>query len=357
MKVAILRSKRGDDDREAKENYLQELDTLYAERVIGNLRDEPGFCSACGPDCNDCRKPYQRRFAGEIAAVLDFPAVLPYVLEKPWQYLPREIPRHDVLLVLSIHEQILLEAVRRCRQWGTRGIVVPLEASDWVCGATRARAYEICEAEGIEIAFPKPFCAFRPPRGSVLSDFREHFHIGFPEVELTIEQGRITATEVVVSAACGATYCVARWLVGRKMSENVEIEVISKRWHAFPCTASMERDPELGDETPLHVAGQAHYAILSSHKERVAGLENPLVTSPLGKLIQKPVAPKENLRNIEKARMLILGELDKRDSLSLGQIRKAPGISPAAINSALLILKKEGTIRSQKGNILLSRTS
>jgi len=345
MKIVVLRSVKTGERSVHDERYLQETDTHFAERVLGNLRSAPAFCTVCGPDCNNCRSPYGRKLEDDIAAVIDFPAVLPHVLEQPATHLPQEVPRNDVLLIIAIHGQILLEALKACRAWGTRGVVVPLEAGEWIKNAVRSEAYSIAEREGIEIAFPKPFCTFSPPAGTVLAEFRDRFHIGCPDVDLEVDDGKIVKAHVNTSAACGATYCVARWIVDRRLDENLEIEVVSKHWHAYPCTASMERDPDLNDDTPLHMAGQAHYAILKQVKEKVAGLEDPMVRSPLGTTVQKPIPPRENLENIEKAKRLILAELEKRQSVPLSGLRSPHGPSPAAISSALIILKREGRIR------------
>jgi|GEM_PF-346002 len=346
MRIVVLRSLKR---RRAKPagHYTQELDTRFAERVLVNLRGGASCCSACGPDCNGCRDRYENRFGRGIAAVIDFPHLLPYVIEKPGAFVPDKVPPHEVLLAIGIHEQILLAVAGACPGWGTKGLVVPLEAPDWISRSARDGIRGLCEANGVEVAFPKPFCAFRPPAGGILARFRKSFGVGCPEVRLTVERGRIVDAEVLVSAACGATYCVARWLVGRRLDENLEIEVISKRWHAFPCTASMERDPELHDETPLHIAGQAHYAILAPYKSQVAGLEEPFVTSPLGKKVQRPVPPEDNLRNIEVARRLILRELKERPAVSLADLRHRREASPAAISSAIVTLKREGRIRMQ----------
>jgi len=353
VKLVVLRSKRKGKERKADDKYLQEFDAEFAERVLGNLRSDVHFCTACGPECTFCREPYRRKLGNDIAAVIDFPAVLPYVLETPADHVPRGVPAHDVLLVINIHEQILLEVLKVCSGWGTKGVVVPLEAPEWMSRATKRQAYKIAETRGLELAFPKPFCSFRPPEGSVLAAFRQGFHIGCPDLRLDVDDGRITAAHVNVSAACGATYCVARWLVGRGVDENLEIEVVSKRWHAYPCTASMERDPELNDETPLHLAGQAHYAILSQVKEKVAGLEDPMVRSPLGTTVQRPIPPTENLANIENAKSLILDMLAGQPAVTLAQLRELPRVSPAAVNSALLILKQEGRIRSDARRVFL----
>ncbi|MBN1671813.1 MAG: hypothetical protein JXR37_12305 [Kiritimatiellae bacterium] len=355
MKLLILHSRPSPDPPPAGEPYLQSFNTRYAERVIGNLRGEPAFCSACGPDCTGCRRPYGRRFGADMAGVIALPSVLPHVLENPAAFIPGEIPRHDVILAVHIHEQILLEFLKRCPEWGTRGLVVPCEAPGWVLGATRREAFRLGERAGVEVAFPKPFCAFAPPAGSVLAAFRAHFHIGCPNVELRVERRTIVEARVEVSAACGATYYIARWLVGRSLDENLEIDVVSKRLHTYPCTASMEWDDEI-DESPLHIAGQAHYRILSSLGD-VAERDSGMVMSPVGRMVQKPAPVYENLKHIEDAKREVMKTLHERAPVTLPELRRTVGSTPAALHSALLLLKQEGRIRVEKGAVYPRETS
>jgi len=338
MKILVLRSKRREGEPTPKDAYAQEFTSAYAEKVIGNLKGAGGFCTACGQECIGCRKAYKRSFARDIARVVDLPATLPFLLEKPSRHLPREIPPHDVLLAINVHEQILVEALKRC---SFRGAVVPIEAPDWVSACARADAEVICRDKGAEISFPKPFCAFDPPAGGVLAEFRRRFHIGRPQVELTVRDGRIERAYVEVSAACGATYYVARGLEGRSLDDDLEHEVVSKRLHSYPCTASMKWDDEIGD-TCLHVAAHAHLDILAPLGIR-ADDEADTVISPLGKVVAKPVPTRENIRNIENAKEVILQAV-AAGSVPLQKLLKRPDIPPAAVLSALLLLKQEGKI-------------
>lgn len=340
MKLVVLRSARTDGAAAARDEYSQEFDTRYAERVLGNLSGEAGFCTACGPDCIGCRAGYNQGSRGDLAAVIDLPSVLPHVLERPWEHLPPKPPAHDVLLAIAVHEQILLELVKRAGEWGTRGVVVPLEAPGWISPAARAEAFALAERLGLEIAFPKPFCAFRPPAGSLLDEFRRHFRIGHPEVELTVEGGLVKEARVEVSAACGATCYVARWLVGRSVADDTRHEVIAKRLHSYPCTASMEWDDELGD-TPLHVAGQAHYEILEQLGAGPGGEPRPFV-SPAGVVLHGAPRPRDSLANIEKARAAMLEALAEEASVGMAEVCRRGGILPAAMYSAVLELKREG---------------
>ena len=351
MKILILRSEQRKSAGPTKNAYVQEFSCTYAEKVIGNLVGEPGFCASCGPDCNACRKPYDRRFGKNIAGIITLPARLPYLLETPWQYVPDNLPAHDALIAINIHEQILIEFIRRCPDLETRGIIVPCEAPDWLSGSARADARALCEKHGIEIAFPKPFCASAPPAGSFLAQFREAFHIGKPRVKLEISNEYITRANVEISAACGATYYIARWLNGKHIEDDLRYEIIAKRMHAYPCTASMKWDDELG-ETPLHVAGEAHYEILAQLNKKPAPQEPSLIKSPLGVMVQKPVPIHENLANVEKAKAAILQDLAAGKEVTLQSLRKKSGLPPAAINTALLRLKQQGKIRLSASRIL-----
>ena len=348
MRVVVLRSRHAANEG-PRGDYAQEFDTRYADRVIGNLVSDDAFCTACGPDCTHCRRRYQRGFGERLVAEFAFPAVLPYVLENPAAYVPRHLPRHDVLIAISIHEQILIECLKQCHTWGTRGAVVPIEAGDWISRAAIAQAEKVCAAARVEIAFPKPFCNFRPPAGGVLARFRESFHLGFPEVELAVASGRISKAEVKVSAPCGATYHIARWLVGKRLEDDLRYGVCAKRLHSYPCTGSMAWDDELHD-TILHVAGQNHYTILDQLGQPHEA-QPELVVSPTGKPLPRVVPPAENLKKIEAAKAAILQELDAKGALSLAELRRTD-LTPAAVNSALIILKQEGRIRMEGGRIL-----
>jgi hypothetical protein len=329
MKLVILRSKTLNACEPPDQTYVQHFDTRYAERVLGNLANEPGFCTACDGKCVACRKEYARLdHSFHLEAIVDLPSALPHVLERPQEHLPHNIPQHDILLCIDVHEQILLEMLTKCVSFGTKGVIVPLEHADWLSGSAKAAASRVCESAGIEIAFPKPFCAFRPPRGSILDEFRRSSRIGYPEVTFEVRNNTITDARVEVSAACGATYFVAQALIGKRLEPSLRTEVISRALHSYPCTASMEMDPEIGD-TPLHVAGQAHYALLNPWEHFLAESE--------------PTQP-ENVVNIQKAEEAVLKAIED-GQVALSGLMARPDLLPAAVSSALIRLKKKGLIK------------
>ncbi len=347
MKLVIFRSRERPGKKKIGE-YDLEFDTRYAEKVIGNLLNADDFCTSCADECIHCRRPYKRTCKENVADIFDLPSVLPYLLENPGKYMPCDVPRHDVLLVICIHEQILLEVLKRCKEWGTRAVIVPLEAPNWIRGGTITEARQICEKSGIEIAFPKPFCSLDPPAGTILETFRDRFHTGCPEIEIKIKDGKIEKAFVRTSAPCGATYYVARWLIGRSVKDNLKFEVVSKRWHSYPCTASMEWDDEIGN-TILHLAGNFHFKVLDSlsgRAEREKEKTEARVFVPfLGVTLPKPIPPEESMKHVEDAKMLIINKLTKAGVVTLEELKETHGIMPAALTSAILLLKKEGKIR------------
>lgn len=354
MKTVVLRSCGAGAADGLRPEYVLALNTAFACRVLGNLLDEAGFCTACQDQCTACRRRYRRPLHSSIAAVVDFPAELPYLLEAPASYVPAQMPSHDVLLALCIHEQILLEILKAGRRFGTKGVVVPLEATDWITPAARRAAEEICAEQHIEIAFPKPFCSFDPNDDSVLGRFRRHFRIGAPEVDLVIRDGIIEQAQVNVTAACGATCYIARWLEGRSLDDDLKHDVVSRRLHSYPCTASMEWDDELGD-TPLHISGQMHYRILDSITEETLAREQ-FVQTPLGLTLPKPVPIQENLRIVADAKQKVISLLAEDPAMSLVRLRQDAKVSPAALNTALLELKKGGRIHIRAGTVRLGPT-
>ena len=68
MKIVVLRSKKLKKKKWGE--YCQSFDTLYADRVIGNLSNRRDFCTACEADCIHCREKYDWRFSENIAAII-----------------------------------------------------------------------------------------------------------------------------------------------------------------------------------------------------------------------------------------------------------------------------------------------
>ena len=258
MKILILRSVR---NTSFKDPYSISLDVNYANRVIGHLTDKGNYCHACGDKCISCRKAYNPDYSENITGIIGFPSVLPAILEDPDQYLPDEIPAHEVMIAIGVNEEILISFIRKFS--GSKGIIIPIERSDWISPHAINKISEICKEKEIEVSFPKPFCSFHPT-GGILRKFRECFRIGKPEISFEVKDNIITDTKVLVSAPCGATYFTARGLKDKNVNDNLEF-IIDNQLSCFPCTGDTSVDREFKDSI-THQAVKIQRDILSGLK-------------------------------------------------------------------------------------------
>jgi len=230
----------------------------FGERVIGNLINYSTFCISCADACTHCKEA-KYGFADNIKGFfkLPEPSLLPaFIEDSAGEYLPNEFPDANIAIVSEIHNDLLLELPLILKGAGIKGMIVPQESAAMIA---RPQVEELCDREGIEVAFPKPFCDLHlQPQDDkpLIRRFAEEFGIGRPEVRVDVDKrGRIAHVEVLRSAPCGSTWFVAKQLEGVEVEDKRELyDRISESHHSYPCTASMERDREIGD-TILHRAG------------------------------------------------------------------------------------------------------
>ncbi|VUT25168.1 MAG: Thymidylate synthase [Candidatus Methanolliviera sp. GoM_asphalt] len=228
----------------------------FGERVIENLINYSTFCIFCAEACTHCKEG-KYGFANRVKGFfkLPDPSLLPVFIEDSVSdYLPKEIPNADIAIVSEIHNDILLELPIILKDSGIKAMIVPQESPARIA---RPQIEEVCKREGVEIVFPKPFCDLQPQDDKpVIKRFVAEFRIGRPEVRVEADRrGCIAHVEVLRSAPCGSTWFVAKQLVGVEVENRGELyDRISESHHSYPCTASMEKDRELGD-TILHRAG------------------------------------------------------------------------------------------------------
>ena len=233
------------------------MNTSYGKRFLGHIRDRASYCSSCGGACISCRKDYDLDFSESISEMISFPATLPVMLDDPEAYMPETVKEHDILIAISVHEEILVSFVQHCTS--AAGIIVPIEEPWWISPYVKGKLKGLCSSRGIEIAFPKPFCSF-DPRNGVLKDFKNMFRIGRPEIEYSVVHKRIEKTTVLCSAPCGATYFVARNMKGMKVDGEL-VQTVDSLLSAYPCTASTELDREFGDSI-IHRSVQLQRKVL-----------------------------------------------------------------------------------------------
>jgi len=261
MKLLILRSVI---NTTSNDPFSTRIDTHYADRVIANLTDKGGFCRACADTCVSCRSFYTTDFSKNIAGIISFPSLLPAIVEEPAQFLPDRVPDHDIMLAIAVNEEILIAFIERFS--ASKGIIIPIERSNWISPHAIHTITGICRDKDIEVSFPKPFCSFSPKSG-ILKEFRNYFRIGKPDIRYTIDNGCINDTKVLVSAPCGATYFTAQGLQNRNSNDTLEL-ILDNRLSSYPCTADTSVDREFRDSI-THQAVKIQRDLLNNGTKRI----------------------------------------------------------------------------------------
>ncbi len=228
---------------------------------MGNLINYSGFCISCGDACTQCRN-VRPGFAENIISLIEMPDPdsLGDFIDDVEPFLPKDIPNADIALVMNVHPDILFGMLSKLKDAGVKGIVGCSEKPKEMPLGQRKQLEEKAAELGMEAEFAKPFCSMRPdPAKPNIAKFLDQAGIGEPAIEVMVQGSRegkdhIVAANVIRSAPCGSTWYVAKRLLGLEPDQPDIRERISEAHHAYPCTASMERDSELGD-TILHKGG------------------------------------------------------------------------------------------------------
>ncbi len=245
------------------EPFCKQFDDAYAYRFVKHIVDDPNLCIGCAEDCDHCRYSFRIDFLENLVGVLKIPSELPLFADESDDYLPPSLPEHDVTLAINVHEDLLTDIPKLAKEAGSKALIVPSEAPDWISRGCRRSVTETCKRLGIEVAFPKPFCSLEEKaEHPVINEFMRKFKIGKPKVQLFVHDGEIVNTQVDRCAPCGCTYYVAKNLIGKPLTPSINEDLTAKYWHSYPCVASMQMDPELGD-TILHRGGYIHYSAVS----------------------------------------------------------------------------------------------
>ncbi len=232
----------------------------FGEKVLGNLINYDRFCTSCGDGCESCRSVLPS-FADRIVTVFEAPdpKSLPPFVDDGEKYLPDEIPQVDIMLAIDIHPDLLLALPKKLADAGVKALIVPIERPSIPPGLARQVMSE-CEELGVECAFPKPFCTLDPLNSPpTIARFCHEFRIGKPLLMISTKKdptGRVSIASATVlrSAPCGSTWYIAQQLKGVEVDPEKLRAAISKAHHSYPCTASMDKDPET-DEPFLHIGG------------------------------------------------------------------------------------------------------
>jgi hypothetical protein len=248
---------------------------MLAQKFVGNLINDENFCKACElldqrVKCDHCRESV-KHYAESIVFYEQLGANVPSFIEEPEQYLPQNIPRVDFILVIGIHQDLLSGLPDYLKGKDVKAVIIPVEDPRWVPPGLQVQLLKSFEDKGIQVAFPKPFCAlskdfneYNEPgfnvtiKNNFIGVFIDYFKIGEPHISFLLSKDgkSIESGCVMRSAPCGSTYFIVQQLKGKYVHDNhISLnEKISKAHHSYPCNASMNQDNFLKDSV-LHIAG------------------------------------------------------------------------------------------------------
>ena len=239
----------------------------FAERVVGNLCNLSTFCQACSLACSYCRLTYGS-YAQDIYGVDKMPENLPPFIENPEKHLPESLPNCDMVLAIGMHPDLLSTIPTVVERTNAKGVIVPIENRNWCPPGLKRQLEEKLEEARVEYAFPKPFCSLEETGRPVIDGFLRRYNLGKPLVEVEVADGMIFDARVIRSAPCGSTWYVVQQIKKSRISQ-VE-DTVAVAHHAYPCTASMDVDPEF-NEPILHIAG---YNIREAVKDAIKRARN-----------------------------------------------------------------------------------
>ena len=251
---------------------------MLTQKFVGNLINNEEFCKACevleqNVKCDKCRE-YIKSFASSIYYYEKVGENVPEFIEEPEEYLPKNLPPVDFLMVVGIHQDLLSGLPYYLKDSGIKAVIVPIEDPKWVPAGLQVQVLEEFEKYGIQAAFPKPFCSLSKELNeynkigfhltkehNFIDEFMDYFKIGVPIVSFLLSKDgeSIEDTCVIQSAPCGSSYYICQQLKSKyfKNGKSGDLslnERISKAHHAYPCNASMDQDSILKDSI-LHVGG------------------------------------------------------------------------------------------------------
>lgn len=205
----------------------------YGERILENLR---------------LRAP--REWVIEESVI---PGGLPVMIEEPEEIVEDWELSGKWDLVLFMGETpsafTLLPSILDKLEAGA--VIAPVDDYEWLPrGLERQIGAEI-EGMGVEIVFPRTFCALAPVGVPQIDAFAELF--GVPGLRVEVVDGEVSCVDVLRGAPCGSTHYMAEKLPGTKIGDAKPR--VGTLVQIYPCLASRRVDRFFGD-SPIHVAGK-----------------------------------------------------------------------------------------------------
>ena len=198
----------------------------YGSRVVNNLAEHG--------------------LASNIVGMEEFPEDLPLFIDGFQEYIPQSLPPADLILAVGLSGDINMIVPEVASKTGAKSAIIPIYGPEQMPPGLQQEITE--SAPDVRIVFPKPFCSLEPVGDAPIDEFASHF--GKPVLYIKSDKF-IKKVEVLRGAPCGSTNYIARGLWSMPEDE-AEIQATQKL-HNYPCNASTDTDPSVGD-TSMHLA-------------------------------------------------------------------------------------------------------
>ncbi len=173
------------------------------------------------------------------------------------------IPGHsyEVAVCLGLPGELLIHIPSILKQYGVKAVIIPVEDPRWIRPGLQKQLVDEFLKNNIRPSFPKPFCRFQDTSIELLREISEH--MGRPKFSIKVsKEGIITDVKVLRTSPCGASYYVAKRLIGCSADKAPRIASLI---HSYYCTASQVIDPLIRDSL-LH---KSCYITMRAVKEAV----------------------------------------------------------------------------------------
>ena len=198
----------------------------YGSRVVNNLAEHG--------------------MASNIVGMEEFPQDLPEFIEDFTSYIPQNLPPADLIIAVGLSGDINMIVPYIAQETGAKSAIIPVYDPQQLPPGLQKEIKE--SAPNVRIVFPKPFCSLEPVGDAPIDEFATRF--GKPVLFIKSDK-YIKKVEVLRGAPCGSTDYIARGLWSTP-AEEAESNATLKL-HNYPCNASTDTDPAVGD-TSMHLA-------------------------------------------------------------------------------------------------------
>ncbi|BDC35860.1 DUF166 domain-containing protein [Candidatus Methanoliparum sp. LAM-1] len=179
---------------------------------------------------------------------------LPSFIDYPEDYIDKDLGffrDSDLIISFALHIDLDLYIAKLCAKNNTE-LLIPGEENVW--HSERSALVKELKKTGVTFAFPRIMCMLGEKSSPVLGEYSKLF--GIPIFKCKIENGRIVSCKAIKSAPCGASYFVAKNILGCSVEEAPQQAALFAQY--YPCRAPRGYNYVANEVEGIHLAGEVH---------------------------------------------------------------------------------------------------